>query len=219
MSAALAMSSGGAVLVAADSHDSATAFTPGGGGGGISITVMVPIASISGATRATLDQHITSSTSIEVRATGENAADARADVGSLSVFGASGAVAHASIDETAVVEAIVGAQLDAGLVGPGQGRRPSRRCRQQGLRQGTPDLGWCVRLAGSHGGDRRGRRRSGRETQWRCHQLGQCSRHRQRDSASRSLLAVVSVGLTASMVGAGSKAEVAGTADVEATAA
>ena len=37
MSASAAMATTGAVLVAADSHDTATAFTPGGGGGGITI--------------------------------------------------------------------------------------------------------------------------------------------------------------------------------------
>jgi hypothetical protein len=109
MSAAAAMATTGAVLVAADSHDTASAYTPGGGGGGISITVMVPIASISGATRARVDGDITASASIEVRATGENHVDARADIGSLAVFGASGAVALATIDTSAAIEALVGA--------------------------------------------------------------------------------------------------------------
>ena len=108
MSASAAMATTGAVLVAADSHDTATAFTPGGGGGGISISVMVPIASVSGATRAQVDGDITSSTSIEVRATGENHVDAEAFVIGLSVFGVSDAVASATIESSAVIEAIVG---------------------------------------------------------------------------------------------------------------
>ena len=108
MSSTAAMSTTGAVLVAADSHDAATANTPGGGGGGISINVMVPIASVSGATRARVDGDITGSSSIEVRATGENVATATALVVGLAVIGISGAVADATIESDADVEAIVG---------------------------------------------------------------------------------------------------------------
>jgi hypothetical protein len=108
LSSTSAMSTTGAVLVAADSHDSATANTPGGGGGGISISVMVPVASVSGATRATLAGDITGSSSIEVRATGENVVKATAFVVGVSVIGISGAVATATLEDDADVEALVG---------------------------------------------------------------------------------------------------------------
>jgi hypothetical protein len=153
LSSTASMSSTGAVLVAADSHDTADANTPGGGGGGISISVMVPIASVSGATRARLDGDITGSTSIEVRATGENVVTATALVVGLSVIGISGAVANAELEDTGDVEAIVDAASSltgSGLVMHHSGRATRSPPPRRSVRWASP-LSVAIAVASDNG--------------------------------------------------------------------
>jgi hypothetical protein len=178
---------------------------------------MVPIASISGATRARVDGDITASASIEVRATGENHVDARADIGSLAVFGASGAVALATIDTSAAIEALVGASsslassgavvVDAHTVGVGNKAFARARLISGGA---FGSFGVMVSIAKDNGGI--AARLNGDVTSSQSVTVTANGVHRV-DAFSL----VVSVGLTASMAGAGSLAEIGSSATVEAT--
>src|SRR4029077_16682715 len=96
----------GSVLVKAEASNKATADAPGGAGGGVSIAILVPIALVTGDTRARLDGTISSSTGVTVQAIGENVGTATVKVIGVSVIGITGAVATAEVDSN--VEAIVG---------------------------------------------------------------------------------------------------------------
>ena len=101
-------STGGAVAVKGDITNIAHASAPGGSVGGISISVMVPTAIVSGSTRATFDGTVTSSSQITVEAIANNEATATAQIFSVSLGGINGSVATARIDGAADVEAVVG---------------------------------------------------------------------------------------------------------------
>lgn len=108
LSSTAAMSTTGAVTVVAEGHNTADALTPAATVGGISISVMVPIATVSGTTKAEVLGDILSSQSITIRGIGDHTAKAEAIVGSLALFGASGAVAVATIEADADIDAVVG---------------------------------------------------------------------------------------------------------------
>ena len=110
-------SAGGSVRVTATSVNRATATAPGGSLGGISVVVMVPIATVSGSTEAHLNGSAPSSTSVTVTATSDNLASAEADILSISIGGVSGAFADAEITSTADTEATVGAASTIGSTG------------------------------------------------------------------------------------------------------
>ncbi|MDX2379978.1 MAG: hypothetical protein QNM02_09510, partial [Acidimicrobiia bacterium] len=217
MSATASLSTTGAVSVIATSSDTAIAFTPGGGGGGVSISVMVPVASVSGATRARVDGDITSSTSITVQATGKNIVEAKADVGSLAVFGISGAVASATIKSDADIEAIVGSAstlqssgavlVDAHHVDDGNKAYARARLISGGA---FGSFGIMVSLAEINGGV--AARLNGDVT-------GSSSVDVTASGVNfaEAFSLVISVGITASLAGAGSLAEIGSGADVEAT--
>ncbi|HEV8463176.1 MAG TPA: hypothetical protein VGQ38_20990, partial [Gaiellaceae bacterium] len=108
------ISAGGEYQVVAYSSHHAVANAPSASGGAVSLTAMLPTATISGHTKAELDGSVSSSASITVRADSENSVDAHAFVGSISVVGASGAVADAEVKDTAYTDALVGGSLTSG---------------------------------------------------------------------------------------------------------
>ena len=111
------IASAGAVLVWANAFNRAVADAPGGSAGGVSVDVMLPIATVSAATRAQVDGDFTSSTSLTVRATAQNTATATVLVIGVSVIGLSGAYADAEITSSSVVEAKVGSTASLASTG------------------------------------------------------------------------------------------------------
>ena len=99
-------SSTGHVHVKADATNIASATTPGGSVGGLAISVMIPIAIVSGATRAKLDGTVSGSTQVTVEALGTNEATADAKVFSIAIGGLSGIAAKAEIASSADIEAL-----------------------------------------------------------------------------------------------------------------
>ena len=110
-------SSTGHVHVKADATNIASATTPGGSVGGLAISVMIPIAIVSGATRAQLQGTVSGSTQVTVEALGTNDAAADAKVFSIAIGGLSGIIAKAEIATTADIEALfTGAITSSGAV-------------------------------------------------------------------------------------------------------
>ena len=105
------ISTTGAFIVQADGTHRASATAPAGQGGIITISAMLPTATISGHTSARLDGTVSSSTKTTVSASAEHSADASAFVGSFSIFGVSGAFADAEVTKDAYVDAIVGGSI------------------------------------------------------------------------------------------------------------
>ena len=99
-------SSTGHVHVKADATNVASADTPGGSVGGLAISVMIPTAIVSGATRAKLDGTVSGSSQVTVEALGTNEATADAKVFSIAIGGLSGIKAKAEIATTADIEAL-----------------------------------------------------------------------------------------------------------------
>src|SRR6185295_18979371 len=141
LTATASLSTPGAVLVKAEATNRATADAPGGVGGGVSIAIMVPIALVTGDTRARVDGDITSSTGITVQAIGENVAEAHVIVIGVSVIGITGAVATAQVDSD--VEAIVGSSSSLAS---------SRLVRVEAKLKGDKNKVEAEALAGSFGG-------------------------------------------------------------------
>ncbi len=99
-------SSSGLVHVKADASNTAKAKTPGASVGGLAVSVMVPIARVSGATRARLQGTVRGSTGVTVEALGSNTATSTAQVFSIAIAGLSGVVATAEITSNAKIEAL-----------------------------------------------------------------------------------------------------------------
>ena len=100
----------GAVLVSSASANTTDVSAPGGAGGGVAITALLAFAILSGDTKTTVNGSFTTTTNdldITIRATGENAAKAESLTVSVSVVGANGGVAVASV--TGDIEAHVAA--------------------------------------------------------------------------------------------------------------
>ncbi|MGZ4129286.1 MAG: hypothetical protein ACXVPR_00475, partial [Actinomycetota bacterium] len=123
-----AISTTGAVLVAATATNEAEATAPGGAGGGVAIDILIPIAEVSGNTNAEVDGSFTGASSITVQAHASNHADAEVEVIGVSVIGLSGAFAHATVSGNVQASVGSGVTLDttgavlveAELVGPKQ---------------------------------------------------------------------------------------------------
>ena len=98
--------SAGAVHVKADATNTASATTPGASVGGLAISVMIPVAIVSGATRARLDGTVSGSSQVTVEALGSNDATSTAQVFSIAIAGLSGVVATAEIADSADIEAL-----------------------------------------------------------------------------------------------------------------
>src|SRR6185436_14833989 len=100
---------GGAVKVLATSDNDADADAVGAAISGVAISVMLPTAIVGGGTKAAFDGTLTTAASLDVKALGENTADAKAIVANVSfIGGGSGATAKAEITSAADVEALVG---------------------------------------------------------------------------------------------------------------
>ena len=102
------ISSDGNYLVLAYSTHFAKANAPAASGGAVSVTAMLPKATISGHTSAELDGTVSKSTSTTVQADSQNSVLAEAFVGGLAVIGIGGAFADAEITSGAYTDAIVG---------------------------------------------------------------------------------------------------------------
>jgi len=99
----------GELVVTSTSKLSAISTAPGGAFGGVTISIMVPLARVSGRTTAFVDGTISNSTSALVKATGTHVVQADAFVASIGVGGVAGAYARAELTNTANVESGVGA--------------------------------------------------------------------------------------------------------------
>ena len=97
----------GAVTVAANARNHATAISPGGGGGVINVNVMLAKAIVSGATRAQLDGSVTSSSSVTVAAHADTLAYAKIVVVSVSIAAGNVAFPEATVTSDAAVEALL----------------------------------------------------------------------------------------------------------------
>src|SRR5439155_19902195 len=95
----------------------ASATAPSGEGGLITISAMLPTATISGHTSSRLDGTVSSSTEATVSASAEHSAEASAFVASFSIFGVSGAYADAEVTKDAYVDALVGSGASIGSTG------------------------------------------------------------------------------------------------------
>ena len=99
----------GAVLVSSASANTTDVSAPGGAGGGVAITALLAFAILSGDTTTTVNGSFTTTTNdldITIQATGENSAKAESLTVSVSVVGANGGVAVATV--TGDIEAHVG---------------------------------------------------------------------------------------------------------------
>jgi len=100
----------GSVNVSATADKIADADAKGLGTGALQTSVMLPTATVGGATQAMVGGAVSiNATGISVNAVAENYADAQALVEGISLVGGAGATAHAEVLTTADVEAIVGA--------------------------------------------------------------------------------------------------------------
>ncbi|WP_367889442.1 hypothetical protein [Humibacter ginsenosidimutans] len=114
------VSGGGTVAVSATSANHASVLAQGGTFSGIGVTLMLPIALVTGTTEAHLDGQVTASGAIAVSAAGQNQASAEADVLNIALLGGGqGTFPVAHVEQSAQVLASVGASASvhsAGLV-------------------------------------------------------------------------------------------------------
>ncbi|MFN2609691.1 MAG: hypothetical protein ABR507_02275, partial [Actinomycetota bacterium] len=107
----------GSVSVKAESADTATANTPGATFGAVNIAVLIPMAEVSGHTKANINGKITSSTFTTVQAIGNKDAQATATVASVSIGSVNGAAAIANVTSGAFTEAGIGSSGEVSSVG------------------------------------------------------------------------------------------------------
>ena len=99
------ISTTGAYKVEANATNVATATAPGLSVGGLSISAMLPTATVSGHTLAELDGAVAASASVDIHAIAENHAKADAEILNVSLVGLSGAYADAEVTSGAYVQA------------------------------------------------------------------------------------------------------------------
>ncbi|HKT57060.1 MAG TPA: hypothetical protein VJR25_09840, partial [Microbacterium sp.] len=97
----------GAVDVESTATDVASAFTPGAVIGAAAIAAMIPIATVSGHTTATLSGTVGGASAVTVHAAGVKKADAEVDILSISGIGLSVGVAVATVSDGADIQAQV----------------------------------------------------------------------------------------------------------------
>src|SRR5262249_49444996 len=98
----------GAVLVRATGTNVSGTFLPGGTGGGLTVTVLVSWATVSGHTKATVEGDFDGAvTTATIQAIGDNTASVEVVTGFLSIIGINAVSATAEITPTAVIEAYV----------------------------------------------------------------------------------------------------------------
>ena len=87
----------GAITVKANAHNNATSSVTSASLGAITIQIMLPVAKVDAGTKARLDGSVTGSGGVTTEAVAENHATATTEIISISIGGAAGAVARASV--------------------------------------------------------------------------------------------------------------------------
>ncbi len=110
------VTSAGAVSLSATGHNSAAAESNGGSGGAITISVMIPTATVGGGVLADANGKVQGG-SLDVKAVGENAASATTKVVAIGIGAGAGAYATATITADAVTTARIGSSGSVAVTG------------------------------------------------------------------------------------------------------